>query len=60
MLRLSVFGIAFYQAKVFEINGAVQQISYERSSQAQSLTCPPILLSATGYVDIRRMAFQVI
>jgi hypothetical protein len=37
-----------------------EQISYERSSQAQSLTCPPILLSAAGYVDSRRMAFQVI
>jgi hypothetical protein len=34
--------------------------SYERSSQAQSLTCPPILLSAAGYLDIRRMAFHVI
>jgi hypothetical protein len=39
---------------------AAEQISYERSSQAQSLTCPPILLSAAGYVDIRRMAFQLI
>jgi len=39
---------------------AAQQISYERSSQAQSLTCPPILLTAAGYVDIRRMAFQLI
>ena len=37
-----------------------EQISYERSSQAQSLTCPPILLSAAGYVDYRRMAFHVI
>ena len=39
---------------------AAEQISYERSSQAQSLTCPPILLSAAGYVDSRLMAFQVI
>jgi hypothetical protein len=28
---------------------AAQQISYERSSQAQSLTIPPNLLSAAGY-----------
>ncbi len=33
--------------------------SYERSSQAQSLTIPPKLLTAAGYVDIRRMAFEV-
>jgi len=39
---------------------AAQQISYERSSQAQSLTRLPILLSAAGYLDYRRMAFQVI
>jgi hypothetical protein len=36
-----------------------QQISYERSSQAQNLTIPPILLSAAGYLDFRRTAFQV-
>ena len=41
-------------------NEGGEQISYERSSQAQSLTRPPILLSAAGYVDIRRMAFHVI
>jgi hypothetical protein len=39
---------------------AAQQFSYERSSQAQSLTRPPILLSAAGYIDSRRMAFQLI
>jgi len=39
---------------------AAEQVSYERSSQAQSLTRPPILLAAAGYVDYRRMAFQVI
>jgi hypothetical protein len=37
-----------------------EQFSYERSSQAQNLTRPPILLSATGYVDYRRMALQAI
>jgi len=37
-----------------------EQFSYERSSQAQNLTVPPILLAAAGYVDIRRMAFQLI
>jgi len=26
-----------------------QQVSYERSSQAQSLTIPPVLLTAAGY-----------
>ena len=38
----------------------IEQVSYERSSQAQSPTHPPILLSAAGYLDYRRMAFQVI
>ena len=33
----------------FDLKTAVEQISYERSSQAQSLTIPPILLSAAGY-----------
>jgi len=40
-------------------SSATQQVSYERSSQAQSLTVPPILLIATGYLDSRRLAFQV-
>ncbi len=30
------------------MKGGGEQISYERSSQAQSLTCPPISLSAAG------------
>ncbi len=34
------------------------QYSYERSSQAQSLTCPPILLYAAGYLDSRRTALR--
>jgi len=49
--------IQFYESVLSQ--RAVQQFSYERSSQAQSLTRPPILLSAAGYVDIRRMAFRV-
>ncbi|MBA4121532.1 MAG: hypothetical protein H0X72_03605 [Acidobacteria bacterium] len=46
-------------SKVARNERAAQQISYERSSQAQSLTRPPILLSAAGYLDSRRMAFRV-
>jgi len=36
-----------------------EQISYERSSQAQSLTIPPFLLAAAGNLDVRRMALQL-
>jgi len=39
MLRLSVFGIAFYQAKVFEINGAVQQINGRAGDNSDFLFC---------------------
>ena len=40
---------------------AAQQFSYERNSQAQSLTAPPICLECGGIpVDMRRMAFQVV
>jgi hypothetical protein len=45
------------------ICGNAQQFSYERSSQAQRLTCPPHLIFADCgglFVDIRRMAFDVI
>jgi hypothetical protein len=34
--------------------------SYERSSQAQSLTIPPKLLTAAGSVGFRRMAFEFV
>ncbi len=37
-----------------------QQVSYERSSQAQSLTCPPMLLSAAGYVVFAGWRFKFV
>ncbi|CAN5786359.1 hypothetical protein BH24ACI1_BH24ACI1_25380 [soil metagenome] len=38
---------------------AAQQISYERTSQAQNLTRPPILLSAAGYVVFAGWRFKL-
>ena len=46
-------------SKVARNERAAQQISYERSSQAQSLTIPPKLMNAAGSVGFRRMAFRV-
>ncbi len=39
---------------------AAQQISYERSSQAQNLTIPLNLLTAAGYLGFRQMAFEFV
>jgi len=35
-----------------------EAVSYERSSQAQSLTIPPNLLSAAGYFDFAGWRFE--
>ena len=45
-------------SKVARSQRAAQQISYERSSQAQSLTIPPNLLSAAGCFDIAGWRFK--
>jgi len=39
---------------------AVEQVSYERSSQAQNPTVPPNLLIAAGSIGFRRMAFEFV
>jgi hypothetical protein len=46
--------------KGFCLPTSAQQVSYERSSQAQSLTIPPNLLTAAGCVGFRRMAFEFV
>jgi len=49
--------------KPIKPNGNVEQFSYERSSQAQSLTCLPrvrkkMLTFGRANLDYRRMAFH--
>ena len=43
-----------------ELKGDSEQISYERSSQTQSLTIPPKLLTAAGYFDFAGWRFKFV